>query len=311
MADIGLRKILVAVSQPSARGNKAVKRAAQLAHQHGARLELFTCVTSGGVLTGIAGLQAEEWLKALADQYARELERLANRLRREELIVETVVRGASAAHEAILAQARATRADLIVIEAHEHGLVARMLLSQTDFELVRRSPVPLLIVKSGSAWRAPRVLAAVDPFHGNDKPRDLDARILAMARFMAEPMAGAVHLAHVFRPLVEFFPIAVMEPAVVAATPAQNRAYERSIRTQFSRMAGRFGITGRYRHLRAGEPSSELPRIARSLRANLVVMGAVSRSGLRRVFIGNTAERVLDALTCDVLVVKPKGFRAP
>ena len=34
-------------------------------------------------------------------------------------------------------------------------------------------------------------------------------------------------------------------------------------------------------------------------------MGAVSRSGLKRVFIGNTAERVLDDLPCDVLVVKP------
>jgi universal stress protein E len=37
-------------------------------------------------------------------------------------------------------------------------------------------------------------------------------------------------------------------------------------------------------------------------------MGAVSRSGLKRVFIGNTAERVLDELACDVLVVKPAHF---
>ena len=37
-------------------------------------------------------------------------------------------------------------------------------------------------------------------------------------------------------------------------------------------------------------------------------MGAVSRSGLKRVFIGNTAERVLNDLPCDVLVVKPAHF---
>jgi hypothetical protein len=37
-------------------------------------------------------------------------------------------------------------------------------------------------------------------------------------------------------------------------------------------------------------------------------MGAVSRSGLKRVFIGNTAERALNELPCDVLVVKPPGF---
>jgi universal stress protein E len=38
-------------------------------------------------------------------------------------------------------------------------------------------------------------------------------------------------------------------------------------------------------------------------------MGAVSRSGLKGLFIGNTAERVLDSLTCDVLVVKPTDFK--
>jgi universal stress protein E len=42
------------------------------------------------------------------------------------------------------------------------------------------------------------------------------------------------------------------------------------------------------------------------MRAGLVVIGATSRSGLKRVFIGNTAERVLDGLKSDVLVVKPR-----
>jgi universal stress protein E len=35
-------------------------------------------------------------------------------------------------------------------------------------------------------------------------------------------------------------------------------------------------------------------------------MGAIARSGLKRLLIGNTAERVLDRLACDVLVLKPK-----
>jgi universal stress protein E len=39
-------------------------------------------------------------------------------------------------------------------------------------------------------------------------------------------------------------------------------------------------------------------------------MGAVSRSGLKRVFIGNTAERALGAIHCDVLVVKPPKFES-
>jgi universal stress protein E len=46
-------------------------------------------------------------------------------------------------------------------------------------------------------------------------------------------------------------------------------------------------------------------------RSAIVVMGAISRSGLKRLLIGNTAERILDALRCDVLVVKPARFRSP
>jgi universal stress protein E len=48
--------------------------------------------------------------------------------------------------------------------------------------------------------------------------------------------------------------------------------------------------------------------MAAKLAPGIVVMGAISRSGLKRLIIGNTAERVLDFLECDVLIVKPKRF---
>ena len=34
-------------------------------------------------------------------------------------------------------------------------------------------------------------------------------------------------------------------------------------------------------------------------------MGAVSRSHLDRALLGNTAERILEAVHCDLLVLKP------
>jgi universal stress protein E len=37
-------------------------------------------------------------------------------------------------------------------------------------------------------------------------------------------------------------------------------------------------------------------------------MGAIARRGLSRLFIGSTAERVLDKLPCDLVIVKPAGF---
>jgi universal stress protein E len=77
----------------------------------------------------------------------------------------------------------------------------------------------------------------------------------------------------------------------------------------FKTFATRAGIARSRRHSIDGDPVHGIPRVARAMRAQLVVMGAVSRSGLKRVFIGNTAERVLNELPCDVVVVKPPRFK--
>ena len=54
-----------------------------------------------------------------------------------------------------------------------------------------------------------------------------------------------------------------------------------------------------------------IPHVAKKVGADVLVMGAVSRSGLQRLFIGNIAEQVLDSLPCDVLIVKPANFKSP
>jgi universal stress protein E len=48
--------------------------------------------------------------------------------------------------------------------------------------------------------------------------------------------------------------------------------------------------------------------MAGALQADVVAMGAISRSGLKRVFIGSTAEDVLEHLPCDALIVKSPDF---
>jgi universal stress protein E len=95
------------------------------------------------------------------------------------------------------------------------------------------------------------------------------------------------------------------DPAMDAA--ALQMGYEeqkRQNRIAFEKFAGRHRIPAPRRHLHEGHPAVGIPRMARKLGADVVVMGAVSRSGLKRLFIGNTAERVLESLPCDVLVVK-------
>jgi universal stress protein E len=59
-----------------------------------------------------------------------------------------------------------------------------------------------------------------------------------------------------------------------------------------------------------GRPNDAIPRAVKGERFGIVAMGVVSRSGLKRFFIGNTAEFVMDAITSDILVVKPADFNS-
>jgi universal stress protein E len=307
-----LRKILVAIGDPIARSNKAINRAAQLARRTGATLEFLHAIPPIGLGYGRMKVQASTaLLEAAVSQISAALERLAKPLRREELLVNTAVLTGHAAPEAILRHARAIRADLIVIEAHKHNRFARMLLRQTDYDLIRHTETPLLIVKGSVRWRSPRILAAVDPFHSHDKPANLDARIVDAGHSIAAPLDGSLHLAHVWWPLAERLPGVVAKTSALAITPAQNRAYQRAIRRYFYQAVRRYRVPLRNQHLRRGDPGLELPSLARSVKASVLVMGAVSRSGLKRLFIGHTAERVLDELRCDVLIVKPPARHRP
>jgi universal stress protein E len=296
-------RILVAIADPSRATGNAVRRAGALAHATGASIELLNAIPSAMSL-GPAHAQSEQFVRFEAEQNRRSLERMANRLRREEIIVETTVQTGYPPHEAILRQARLSKAELVIIEARKHRVFARLLLTQTDFELIRHCPVPLLIVKGTTAWRRPRILAALDPFHANDKPSKLDDDIVEAARTVAALVHGSVHAAHVYRPYVGEVAAVPAGAAVVAADPAQEKAYETAIRRRFQAAVDGYGIARPKAHLVCGDPATEIAALARSLRAGLVVMGAVSRTGLKRIFIGNTAEHVLDGVHCDVLIVK-------
>jgi universal stress protein E len=61
-------------------------------------------------------------------------------------------------------------------------------------------------------------------------------------------------------------------------------------------------------HLQIGGVGEQLCRLAEKLNADVLAMGAISRSAFQRALVGSTAEAVLERLECDVLVVKSPNF---
>jgi universal stress protein E len=202
-------------------------------------------------------------------------------------------------------QAVRSKADLVVIDPqHRHRLPG--LMGYNDWELLRECPVPLLLIKSRKPLTRATVLAAVDPGHTFAKPARLDAAILRAAADFGTALRGAVHVLHAYQSLPLMLRAAAAEDAGLAA--AARTDSQRMARTRFDRLMSGSRVAPRRRHLVESHPADAIVTLVRQLHCGVLVMGSVSRSGLKRLFIGNTAERLLDEVSCDVLVIRPPVF---
>jgi universal stress protein E len=303
-----VERILFAVKDPDSRRLAGIGNAAVLARKLGASLELFHAISTPVFLDvqPLTGTSLAELKREALGQRQRRLEKLAALARKRGAQVSCRVEWDFPPHEAIVRRAARVGADLIVAECHKGPRTRPWLMHLTDWELLRSSTVPILLLKGGtSAKRGKVVLAAVDPSHAHAKPLQLDADIVAAGEIMSRALGGKLHVMHANSP--GYLGMALGDPSidagVLAATYDELR---KKRRIDFEKFAGSAGIPPARRQLVDGTPIESIPRTARRLRAGLVVMGAVSRSGLKRLFIGNTAERVLAELPCDVLVVHPR-----
>ncbi len=283
-----IRRILVAVKDPGARSLPAVNKGIQLARALDAELELFHAIDSPSY-TDMLGMTAELTRRRECDEsheYLQRLERIAARARLHACKVSVAVEWDYPAYEAIVRRSRNVGADLVVAECHAGRRVAAGLLRLPDWELLRSSAVPVLLVKRARPYHHPTILMALDPSHAFAKPARLDEEIVQAGSAVSAGLRGRLHAVHACAPGTS-----------AGSGPA---ALDRVLRAA--------DVPPACRHLLAGDPAVVVRAAARQLHADIVVAGAVSRSGLKRLFIGNTAERLLDWLPCDLLIVKPAQF---
>ena len=304
---------ILAVIDPTSDAQPALDKATLLARRCGATLELFICDYDPS-LSGQPFFDSAK-LRELREEFVTErvefLEERADELREEGLAVETHVHWDHPVYRGVVRRVQESSPDLVVKDTHYHSAIRRTLFTNTDWNLIRACPAPLLLAKAAE-WRlAPRVLAALDPEHLGDKPAALDHDILDYGELLAEHLRGELRAVHAFFPAPLLAAATTMAgmPLVSGAGAAEIVEAERSRICELLRaVAGQHGLPAERIHLEQGSAVDVLPRLAEKLAADILVMGAVSRSRLQEVFLGSTAERVLDMLGCDVLVVKPGDF---
>lgn len=301
-----IRHILVAVKDPTAKALPGVAKAAQLALALGADVTLFQSISVPIYLDGDIsylnqGLADAE--RCTREACLRDLETIAKALRHRGIKVSVSAQFDYPVYEAVIREAARVRADLIVAEQHR-GHRAAALLHLADWELLRLSPVAVLLVKQTGTYRRPVVLAALDPDHSYAKPARLDKEILGAGSLIAGALKGTLHAVHAYVPVpVVAFPYgAISEDAVQRVQASSAHVAGKKLERELKKTR----LPKARRHLVGRHPADAISQVAEETHSSLVVMGAIARSGLKRLLIGNTAERVLDRLACDVLVVKPK-----
>jgi len=306
-----VKRILVAIKDPGARTLPAVRKAAQLAKAFGAELELFHSLSQTILIDALQAqhVDLEDYEREQVERTVARLETIAARLRRHRIDVTVAAEWDHPPSEAIVRRAVRRKVDLVVAERHAGRHVAGWMLSYTDWELLRLSPCPVLIVKSPRPYHRPTIVAAVDPLHQHAKPVRLDAEILKTTGALRTALKGSMQVVHVYPPPVVVSAGWVAGPIVMPG--ADGRAAEQQARAALDAELERLPLPPHKVTVLEGVPRETIPATAKALKASMVVMGAVSRSGLKRLLIGNTAEAVLDALPCDVLIIKPGRFHSP
>lgn len=293
---LALNKILVII-EPEQDAQLALDKAIRLARVSGASLELLICDHSSYLEDGFYfdPPQAAILRKEHVDRHRQLLEDMATIIRQQGFTVEVDALWGNPAYRKIVQKVLESKPDLVVQGSRHHEKISRLLLSHQDWQLLRYCPCPLLLVKDLKWPEHPTFVVAVDPTHANDKPAEFDQQLTAAGCAMAELTGGGVHLFH-----------SCYQPPVSGIYPV--KADVNVYKEKTASLLTAFGIAESHLHIEEDEVQKSLPATLKKLGASVLIMGAVSRSAVDRFFVGNTAEKLLDRVDQDVLILKPEGF---
>ncbi len=284
------------------------QHASQLADALGARLMIASAVFDARVASR-AGRGEAAALAArarLIEAERIELEKLAQSVRAWGTAVSTRVVWGAPAYQGVLDVAREWRADLLVVGVQERGLEVGTRLTDTDWQLMRLAPCPLLLVKDPFFTGYRTVLAAIDPAHREPARGGNEGFVLEVARSVSEACESELRVVHALPDPARRPPSPVeIAPGVHCDADAIEELHRRAV----GDLLALHRLAPEQVDLVQGMPEDVIARAVADRRAGLVVLGALRRGQLSQAPIGSTAESVAAAVPCDVLLVPPP--RAP
>ncbi|GAA3965396.1 universal stress protein [Allohahella marinimesophila] len=311
---------IVYVSDRSLNQTATMARTVALAQASQARLTVLEVVPDipAGVWISLDGIQAADLTAALVQERQLQIELLTSGFK-DEIEIEIEVLVGRLSLEAIRAVLRKDF-DLLIKPAENPDYLDR-LFGSDDMHLLRKCPCPVWLMKplEGTSYRS--IVAALDLGADDRYPAEkaLNRQILELAAFLAVSESAELHLLHAWdAPEAEFIRIWANDPDTAETDFVEGEHFRRQNDMESQALelrdwlgAEAYDYLSPRIHLARGNPKKAIPRLAENLKADLVVMGTIARTGIPGFIIGNTAEAILDQLKCSVLTLKPPGFRTP
>lgn len=201
---------------------------------------------------------------------------------------------AVSALDAIMERVVQLQPDLIVMGTHGRTGMGRLLLGNTAEHVLRRAPGNVVTVKSAVRPREPGgrhwILVPIDFSSGS-------ALALDAARWLVRGTDTRLHLLHVVESASTLSSAGNLERWFDLDGDPEHRV-ERRLREWSDDIDGaRWSVT-------EGNVPGEIARVARSIRADLVVMGTRGLNGVVHVLIGSVTEQVCRSSETPVLGVR-------
>jgi len=121
---------------------------------------------------------------------------------------------------------------------------------------------------------------------------------LDIARQCVDREGGKLYLLHVVRPV---------DPLEISAPVIMERHEEEAAKRLRQIIAERLSGVNVEPIVRTGHPVEEIIKAQKETDAGVIVLAKHNRAGLRHVFIGSVAERVVRDAPCAVLTIHPKS----
>jgi nucleotide-binding universal stress UspA family protein len=254
-------------------------------------------------MEGLSPLDAGLDHKALDEERAY-LDRLSKKLCAETDVRVTTALTEGVPPDALLAQAAAKAADLIVMTTHGRGPLSRFWLGSVADEMVRRATVPVLLLRPAERTAALKhewmVRTILVPLDGSS----LAEEALVPGMVLGKLMGASFTLLRVLPP-VTYSGMDITGQAVLAGAPHLLEALRMEAQLYLERVAARLrtaGVAVQTRVILEAQPAAAILEEVRDGGHDLIALETHGRAGLERFFLGSVADKVVRGAAIPVLV---------